>query len=148
MTQQHSLTILGATGSVGKSTLELVREQPSRFAIKGFTAHTNYRELARLAHEYKPDTVVIADEEYYQPLRESLQVQILMFMQKNGLISLAADPVDCVIGAIVGIAGFTGLWLFKPARKLLCKQGNACCCWPSYNAYFDENWRVNNSARF
>ena len=72
MAQQHSLTILGATGSVGKSTLELVREQPSRFAIKGLTAHTNYRELARLAHEFKPDNAVIADERFYQPLKESL----------------------------------------------------------------------------
>ena len=72
MTQQRSLTILGATGSVGKSTLDLVRQQPTKFSIKGLTAHTNYDELARLAHEFKPDTVVIADEEYCQPLRESL----------------------------------------------------------------------------
>ena len=106
MTQQRSLTILGATGSVGKSTLDLVRQQPTKFSIKGLTAHTNYDELARLAHEFKPDTVVIADEEYYQPLRESLSgSDIDVYAGKLALSSLAADPVDCVIGAIVGIAG-------------------------------------------
>ena len=111
MTQQHSLTILGATGSVGKSTLDLVRQQPTKFAIKGLTAHTNYDELARLAHEFKPDTVVIADEEYYQPLRESLSgSDIDVYAGKAALSALAADPVDCVIGAIVGIAGLVPVY--------------------------------------
>ena len=111
MTQQRSLTILGATGSVGKSTLDLIRQQPTKFAIKGLTAHTNYNELARLAHEFKPDTVVIADEEYYQPLRESLSGSgIAVCAGKLALSTLAADPVDCVIGAIVGIAGLAPVY--------------------------------------
>ena len=111
MTQQRSLTILGATGSVGKSTLDLVRQQPTKFAIKGLTAHTNYDELARLAHEFKPDAVVIADEGYYQPLRESLSgTDIAVYAGTVALSALAADPVDCVIGAIVGIAGLVPVY--------------------------------------
>ena len=111
MTQQHSLTILGATGSVGKSTLDLVREQPSSFVVKGLTAHTNYQELARLAHEFKPDAVVIADEKFYQPLKESLlSTDITVYAGKAALSALAAEPVDCVIGAIVGIAGLSPVY--------------------------------------
>ena len=111
MTQQHSLTILGATGSAGKSTLELVREQPSRFAIKGLTAHTNYRDLARLAHEFKPDNAVIADERFYQPLKESLLgTDTTVHAGKAALSALAAEPVDCVVGAIVGIAGLSPVY--------------------------------------
>ncbi len=111
MALQRSLTILGATGSVGKSTLDLVREQPSRFSIKGLTAHTNYKELARLAHEFKPDTVVIADDGYYQPLKESLLgMDIAIHAGTAALSALAAEPVDCVIGAIVGIAGLTPVY--------------------------------------
>lgn len=111
MTQQRSLTILGATGSVGKNTLDLVRQKPTKFTIKGLTAHTNYDELARLAHEFKPDIVVIADERYYQPLRESLSgTDIAIYAGTVALSDLAADPVDCVIGAIVGIAGLAPVY--------------------------------------
>ena len=111
MTQQCSLTILGATGSVGKSTLDLVREQPSRFTIKGLTAYTNYEQLARLAHEFKPDTVVIADEGYYQSLKENLLgADVAVHAGTAALSELAADPVDCVVGAIVGIAGLAPIY--------------------------------------
>ena len=72
MVNQRSLAILGATGSVGKSTLELVRELPHRFKIKGLTAHTNFETLARLALEFRPDSVVIADGTYYKQLKNCL----------------------------------------------------------------------------
>ena len=70
MKNQRSLTILGATGSVGKSTLDLVRERPDQFKIKGLTANTNFKSLARLALEFKPESVVIADETYYEKMKE------------------------------------------------------------------------------
>ena len=106
MVNQSSLTILGATGSVGQSTLDLVRERPDRFKIKGLTAHTNFESLARLALEFRPDSVVIADETYYKQLKDCLSgTDIVVHAGKDALFALAAVPVDCVVGAIVGIAG-------------------------------------------
>ncbi len=106
MVNQRSLTILGATGSVGKSTLDLVRERSDRFKIKGLTAHTNFESLARLALEFRPDSVVIADEKYYKQLKDCLSgTDIVVHAGKDALFALAAVPVDCVVGAIVGIAG-------------------------------------------
>jgi len=103
---QRSLTILGATGSVGKSTLDLVREQRSRFKIMGLTAHTNFKFLARLALEFTPDNVVISDETYYKQLKDCLAgTNISVHAGGDALCALAAEPVDCVVGAIVGIAG-------------------------------------------
>ena len=106
MVNQRSLTILGATGSVGKSTLDLVRERPDRFKVKGLTAHTNFESLARLALEFKPDIVVIADETYYKQLKDCLSgTDIVVHAGEDALFALAAVPVDCIVGAIVGIAG-------------------------------------------
>ena len=106
MVNQRSLTILGATGSVGKSTLDLVRERPDLFNIKGLTAHTNFESLARLALEFRPDCVVIADETYYKQLKDCLSgTDIVVHAGEDALFALAAVPVDCIVGAIVGIAG-------------------------------------------
>ena len=110
MVNQRSLAILGATGSVGKSTLELVRELPHRFKTKGLTAHTNFETLARLALEFRPDSVVIADGTYYKQLKNCLSgTDIVVHAGEDALIALAAVPVDCVVGAIVGIAGLASV---------------------------------------
>ena len=121
MKNQRSLTILGATGSVGKSTLDLVRKQPDRFKIKGLTAHTNFESLARLALEFRPDSVVIADETYYKQLKDCLSgTDIVVHAGEDALFALAAVPVDCIVGAIVGIAGLAPFILqFKLVKKLL-----------------------------
>ena len=106
MVNQRSLTILGATGSIGKSTLDLVRERPDRFKIKGLTAHTNFESLALLALEFRPDSVVIADETYYEQLKDCLSgTEIVVHAGEEALCALATVPVDCIGGAIVGIAG-------------------------------------------
>ena len=111
MVNQRSLTILGATGSVGKSTLDLVRERPDRFKIKGLTAHTNFESLARLALEFRPDSVVIADETYYKQLKDCLSgTDIVVHAGEDALSALAAVPVDCIVGAIVGIAGLGSVY--------------------------------------
>ena len=110
MVNQRSLTILGATGSVGKITLELVRERPDRFKIKGLTAHTNFESLARLSLEFRPDSVVIADKTYYKQLKDCLSgTDIVIHAGEDALSALAAVPVDCVVGAIVGVAGLASV---------------------------------------
>ena len=72
MIGRKSITIFGATGSVGGSTLSLVREHPDNFTIHALTANGDYQGLATLALEFKPANVVIADEAFYIPLSEAL----------------------------------------------------------------------------
>ena len=70
------------------------------------TANTNFELLARLAFEFRPESVVIADEKYYERLKECLAgTDISVHAGRDALCDLAAKPVDCVVGAIVGIAG-------------------------------------------
>ena len=111
-----SLTILGATGSVGKSTLELVREQPSRFAIKGLTAHTNYRDLARLRiKQIMPSSLM----KILSASEKAFWVQILPFIRKSSFICFSCRTADCVVGAIVGIAGLSPVYsAVQQVRKL------------------------------
>jgi 1-deoxy-D-xylulose-5-phosphate reductoisomerase len=72
MTGKKSITIFGATGSVGSSTLSLLREHPDSFTPHALTAHRDYQGLAKLAREFKPAHAVIADEAFYTPLSEAL----------------------------------------------------------------------------
>lgn len=111
MTEIRSLTIFGATGSVGESTLNLVRESKGRFRLKGLTAHSNYQELSQLALEFRPECVVLADETHYSALADSLAgTGIKVYAGSTALVDLARQPVDCVVGAIVGIAGLAPLY--------------------------------------
>ena len=92
MTQTRSITIFGATGSVGESTLNLVRECNGRFRLKGLTANSNHQELSRLALEFKPELVVIADDAYYQPLADSLTgTGIEVRAGRQALVELARE---------------------------------------------------------
>lgn len=111
MTGNKSITILGATGSVGGSTLSLVREHPDRFVVHALTANSDYEGLAKLALEFKPAHVVIADEAFYSPLSETLAgTGIEVCAGAPALIEIAAQKVDLVVGAIVGIAGLAPVW--------------------------------------
>lgn len=102
----RSLSILGATGSIGASTLDLVRRAADEWRIEALTAHQNVPELARLAREFGAKIAVISDETLLPDLKAALEgsnteaaggVQALM--------DAAARPTDLTMAAIVGCAG-------------------------------------------
>jgi 1-deoxy-D-xylulose-5-phosphate reductoisomerase len=101
------LTILGATGSVGGSTLDLVARNPDRFQIAGLAAGRDWERLAELASTFRPAQVVIADEAGYAPLKDALagHPEIAVSAGSAALVALAAAPADLVVAAIVGAAG-------------------------------------------
>jgi 1-deoxy-D-xylulose-5-phosphate reductoisomerase len=101
------LTILGATGSVGSSTLDLVARNPDRFQIAGLAAGRDWERLAELARTFRPTQVVIADEAGYAPLKDALagHPDISVSAGAAALVALAAAPADLVVAAIVGAAG-------------------------------------------
>lgn len=102
----RSITILGATGSVGASTLDLVRRNPEAWRIVALTAHSNAAELARLAREFGARLAVIADESRYAELKEALAgSDVEVAAGRTALCEAAARPADIVMAAIVGCAG-------------------------------------------
>jgi 1-deoxy-D-xylulose-5-phosphate reductoisomerase len=104
--RQRSITILGATGSVGQSTLNLIGLEGDRYRIEALTAHRNVEALARTALRYRARLAVIGDPNGYPALREALAGSgIEAASGAAGLIEAAERPADWVMAAIVGAAG-------------------------------------------
>ncbi|MEL6374866.1 MAG: 1-deoxy-D-xylulose-5-phosphate reductoisomerase [Pseudomonadota bacterium] len=100
------LSVLGATGSVGTSTLALVDETPGAFDVVALSAHGNVARLAELARKHHAQVAVIADPAQYEALREALAgSDCEAAAGPQALVEAAQRPVDCLLGAIMGAAG-------------------------------------------
>ena len=105
-TPPRSLTILGATGSVGTSALDLVANSPGAFEIIALTAQNNVEQLIAAAIKHRARLAVIADETHYAALKAGLAgTGIRAAAGAQALIDAACEPADCVLAAIMGIAG-------------------------------------------
>ena len=102
----RSLTILGATGSIGASALDLIRRQPGAWRIAALTANCQAAELAALAREFSAEIAVVADEMCLPDLRAALAGSgIAATGGAAALVEAASRPVDITLAAIVGCAG-------------------------------------------
>ncbi|MXO72496.1 1-deoxy-D-xylulose-5-phosphate reductoisomerase [Alteraurantiacibacter buctensis] len=102
----RSLTILGATGSIGSSTLDLIRGERDKWRVKALTANCSARELAALAIEFGADMAVVGDETCLADLRDALSGTSIKAMGgPQALCEAAAAGADVTVAAIVGCAG-------------------------------------------
>jgi len=102
----RNLSLLGATGSVGRSTLDLVRRNRAGWRIVALTANCNVPELAALAREFQAEVAVVAQESCLPALREALVGSgIAAAGGQAALREAAARPADLTVAAIVGCAG-------------------------------------------
>jgi 1-deoxy-D-xylulose-5-phosphate reductoisomerase len=102
----RTLTILGATGSVGASTLDLVRRNRDDWRVVALTANHSVGELAALAREFAAELAVVADETCLPALREALAGSgIAAAGGPQALCEAAARAADLTVAAIVGCAG-------------------------------------------
>lgn len=100
------LTVLGATGSVGTSTLDLIGRHPGRFEVVALTANGNAERLAELAIAHRAKLAVIGEDAHYGTLRERLAGTGIRAAAGAAAIEAAArEPADCIMAAIVGAAG-------------------------------------------
>jgi 1-deoxy-D-xylulose-5-phosphate reductoisomerase len=103
----RTIALLGSTGSIGVSTLALVREFPDRFKIHGMVAGRNLKLLAKQIKEFRPACVAIKDDSDVDELRKLLghhKVEILCGEAGASAVASATE-VDVVLAAIVGGAG-------------------------------------------
>ena len=102
----RSLTILGATGSVGSSTLDLVERTPEAFRVEVLTANGDVAKLASAARRTRARLAVVADETCLPALREALAgTDTECAGGAAAIVEAAARPVDWTMAAIVGCAG-------------------------------------------
>lgn len=104
--EPRSISIFGATGSVGTSTLDLIRLNPSAYRIVALTAHSDAAGLAKLAREFSAQVAVIGDPAQHQALAEALEGSATQAWSGPQALLDAADlDADWTMAAIVGCAG-------------------------------------------
>ncbi len=102
----RTISILGATGSIGASTLDLIHRNRDAWRVVALTANGNAAELARLAREFGVEMAVVADETRLPELRDALAGSgIAAAGGVQGLCAAAASGADMTVAAIVGCAG-------------------------------------------
>jgi len=100
------ISVLGATGSVGDSSLDIISSSPDRYRIGAVTANGNVEKLAQIAIATRAGFAAVADEQCLGALKDALSgTGIAVGAGDAGLAEAAAWPADMVVGAIVGSAG-------------------------------------------
>jgi 1-deoxy-D-xylulose-5-phosphate reductoisomerase len=100
------ITILGATGSIGTSTLDLVKREPERYRVTAISARRNAAALAKAARETGAELAVVADPSAYADLKEALSgTGIEAAAGEEALLESAQRPADWVMAAISGAIG-------------------------------------------
>jgi len=103
------ITVLGATGSIGLSTLDVIARHPDRYRVFALTGFSRLAELRSLCIKHRPDYAVVGDEVQAATLQEQLRsdgVLTRVLSSEGGLSEVAAHPeADVVMAAIVGAAG-------------------------------------------
>jgi 1-deoxy-D-xylulose-5-phosphate reductoisomerase len=118
------ITLLGATGSIGKSTLDVVARHPGRYQIYALTANTNVEKMLLLCELWQPRYAVMNDANSAADLSSGLLAinsQTEVLSGESGLLQVVKDKeVDCVVAAIVGAAGLVPtLAAAKAGKRLL-----------------------------
>ncbi|NCB38130.1 MAG: 1-deoxy-D-xylulose-5-phosphate reductoisomerase [Erysipelotrichia bacterium] len=117
-----NLAILGSTGSIGRNTLEVVRNNPQKIRVRSLTGGKNWQLLAEQAVEFSPDFVAIADPAYETMLRHALAGKnITVASGEDAVIeAVTIAGVDTVVAAIVGAAGL------KPVMEAIACRHQIC----------------------
>ena len=113
------IALLGSTGSIGTSTLEVLRQHAGRLRLRGIAANRNWKQLAEQSREFRPAIAVLGDSSLRDEIdRSAFPPETEIRFGQEGIESLASDnEVDTVVSAIVGAAGLEGTWAAVEAGK-------------------------------
>jgi 1-deoxy-D-xylulose-5-phosphate reductoisomerase len=128
-----AVTILGATGSIGTSALDVIERHPDRYRVHALTAYSNAEALADLAQRVRPDVVVIGDPALEGQLRAAMRdrgARAEVAAGAQALVDVArAREADAVLAAIVGAAGLMPTLAAAGAgKRLLLANKEAVVC--------------------
>jgi 1-deoxy-D-xylulose-5-phosphate reductoisomerase len=102
----QNLTLLGATGSIGRSTLDIVSRHPDRYQIYALTANTNVEQMVNLCERFSPQYAVMANSESAERLKSLINGKTEVRSGEQALAEVAEQSeVDIVVAAIVGAVG-------------------------------------------
>ncbi|MBQ6423209.1 MAG: 1-deoxy-D-xylulose-5-phosphate reductoisomerase [Prevotella sp.] len=121
--EKQQICILGSTGSIGTQALDVIAQHGDRYEVYALTANSRWQQLAQQARRFSPAAVVIADDTYYNNLREALAdlPDIKVYAGSKALDEIVeAASIDMVLTAMVGYAGLSPTIHAIRARKKIC----------------------------
>ena len=103
---KKKIAILGSTGSIGKSTLEVIRKDKKNFEVVFLSANNNYKKLIDQAKEFKVKNILIKNRNHLEKTKKILKKnKIRVYTSNTSLTKILSKKVDFTMAAIVGIAG-------------------------------------------
>src|SRR3989440_12291957 len=132
--KRKRVVVLGATGSIGDSTLKVAHDIPERMEIVGLAANSNVEKLAAAANKTRAKAICLVDDRKVDILRSKLEYEPNIFVGQNGLREIARlEGADMVLIAIVGTAGLhpaldaieSGKDLAVASKEILVMAGEA-----------------------
>ena len=101
---KKKIVILGSTGSIGKSTLEVIKKDKKNFDVILLTANNNYKKLIQQAKQFKAKNVLIKNEKFFSKVKNSLK-KTKVYSGEISLKKIISGKLDYTMSAIVGVAG-------------------------------------------
>lgn len=119
---KKQICILGSTGSIGTQALDVISQHPDLYEAYALTANDSWEKLAAQARQFNPAAVVIANETHYEDLKARLaDTDVKVYAGHKALCEIVeAQPIDMVLAALVGFAGFEPTIRAIKARKKIC----------------------------
>ena len=113
-----NITILGATGSIGLNTLDVVSRHPDQFSVFAVSANSDWKSLIQICKDHQPSFAVLSEEASAEKLRAVVSPEVQVLCGEDSLDEIAAHPnTDFVMAAIVGGAGMSSTFSAAKAGK-------------------------------
>ena len=127
------IAILGSTGSIGLSTLEVIKNDKLNFSVELLTANNSYIQLIKQAKFFKAKNVLINNKKHYEKVKHSLKnSSTKVFYGNTPVTDILKNKIDCTVSSIVGIAGLQPtLEVMKLCKKIaIANKETIICGWP------------------
>jgi 1-deoxy-D-xylulose-5-phosphate reductoisomerase len=126
--KKKTIAILGSTGSIGQSTLELIKKS-NEFEVKLLFANKNYFKIINQIRIFKPSIVIVNNENIFLKIKKKYQKKKIVVLNSITYIQKYISKVDVTVSAIPGIAGLEPTVLFtKISRRILLANKEAIIC--------------------
>ena len=126
---KYKLAILGSTGSIGQSTLDIVNKKRSFFKINILSAHGNYKKICQQIIKYKPKIFIIINQDTYLKIKKRFKKKKIKICNNYDSIKQNKKIIDITVSAIPGLAGLEPTIIFtKISKKILLANKEAIIC--------------------
>ena len=102
---KKKVTIFGSTGSIGESTLDIIKQHPDKYEVVGLTANKNYKKLLEQVELFKPKVISISDKESFKNFKNLNKSQVEILNGESSYDEILDYDTDLVIAAITGAIG-------------------------------------------